>query len=802
MLVVVFLLFVETFTSLPARSADETDCSDVETTSYGLVIRCTPGYATPSDRIELYNKVDSVLPEDRMQWFRSTVALFFVGDADRPSLLIDFSEEANHSVARIFQDVTDDGMVDYVLENGNPRATEGDGRPAIVVRTVDGGWWGPNGTINYDLHIEADGPIKGMIDFGIYESLLKTDGTTDLTIDVRDANGNGRPEVEWRQAYPPLPGDSGHYRTSVMANTNDNEQPVANAILWPHLGTLVSDLVKGIGPSPPPIQVDWRRGRVSLFHEFVGSRLPGHYFVYSINRITPGTVGQANFENPFVFFDLSGTGDGNMDMSIRFVHFYAGDPFGWRRRSDVAFTHAMYTWDQQHDQRWDYEIAVMNDAPMTDVIQAGDLRFESVEYNRAPQWVTQQSWKAAIFVEVNLPHYFNPEHVYEWSGEGSPLDRCYLQGLCDEDLQKSAYFSDTPAGFRGEIAVPFDRRPELYFSPIDRRLHLVGANFGVWNVDGHQRFRYQNLGGGTAIDGWQFWEGGALKEQLYQVPGGLLYSDDQETLFVEADIPTELFRTLPPTSHEEWEKLGELLHASGRDSPPENLRAMFDQFGDDQVLIARGPLADFARDGENVSFTVRADDAETQRALNSLAGEADRTGLQVVARTGDRWTATTARLVAPAIAIGVTPGSPFDTVPVDITIANDGALALQNARLTVQAVAADGRTGVVLGSSDVEVTGGSEQALTFPWAPGQPGTWTLRTTLTRASPDARTGEQVVLAQYEQTVEVRQADTVSPNVAARLAWSGPIASRVFAILGVLGLIGVCAAVTLSKGLRVR
>jgi hypothetical protein len=789
------LLFVCGAIALDPASVrgEQAGCDNVDAVDFGVVITCTPGFASASDRIEVYSKNRRPLTSDPKTWFDESVALFYVGSADRPSLIIDFSHEADAAVAHIYQDGDGDGMVAYSTENGHPVARENGDQWAIEVRTTGGNWWLPDGKVNYNLRIRVDGSIRGTIDFRLYQDLLKTDGTVDLTVDVRDENGNGRPEVEWRQSYPPLPEDSGYYRTNIMRNMDDDEVPPVGSIVWPYLGSMTGGLVKDQGPlpAPPPIQVDWATGRVPVISEFVGSRLPGNYFVYSITRIEPGSVAQADFENPFVYYDLSGANDGYMDMSIRIVNFFAGDQFGWSKQQDDVWTHVMYTWDREHDRRWDYQLALMAHYSAPDVVSAGDLRYRSVDYHGAPQWVTERPWEAALFVEVERPAYFNNEHVYEWSGESSILDRCYLQGTCVGDWRSS--FRSIPVGFRGEVAVPYDRLPETYFSPIDRALHLVGADLGVWNVGEKRVIRYLNTTGGDTIDGWQVWDDNYLTAELYRVPGGLIYSDLSGSWYRALDTPDELFRSGPPRNNEEWRLLDELLRANEREFAPGDLRAMFDQFGGTPIQIAAGPLRDFRRLDNGAYFVVDVHNDQTRANLTALAGVPPATDVQVVELRDGRWWIESASFATPDITIEVDSVRSLSNTRVGVTMANAGNVDVADVTIEVRAVAPDGSQMVLLTERGVALTGGVPWTRELNWSPPLAGDWRVEVEVRRQTVGPYDTEgPVLLAEQSVPVVVAPAPRLGFTDGAELGWGGDMSTRV---LGFLALPIAAALVSL-------
>ena len=67
----------------------------------------------------------------------------------------------------------------------------------------------------------------------------------------------------------------------------------------------------------------------------------------------------------------------------------------------------------------------------------------------------------------------------------------------------SGAFTSIREGLRGEYRFGEPKRPELYFSPIDERLHLLGADGGRFNLGHGWVLRLANLVGGPYLDSWE-----------------------------------------------------------------------------------------------------------------------------------------------------------------------------------------------------------------------------------------------------------------------------------------------------------
>ncbi len=344
----------------PGRAlAAEAACRVAGPDRSAMRVECAPGFATERDLVLVYGGWAGAVGEPWQPEMRDEVWVLQPGGLARAAPIIRFGQAADgRAVAEVFDDVDGDGHVGFIVTGTTVRVVEGGGYPRIRV-LVDGGWWIQAGKVNFNLELAVDGPVQGMIDSPVYLHDLTVDGHPDLVVQVRDANGNGRPELEWRQAYPPLADSDGYNHTSIMVNAQDDEQELDPAPLpWPFLATEVVDLVKPYFRSPPPIQVDWQRGRVRILGELVASRArSGSFFVYSQQRLGTDRPATANFEAPFAFygFDPDGT---YPDVAARHVDFGPDDPYSPARDAGVPM--------QQVDLSWRHTGRLIHDLPVWD----------------------------------------------------------------------------------------------------------------------------------------------------------------------------------------------------------------------------------------------------------------------------------------------------------------------------------------------------------------------------------------------------------------------------------------------------
>jgi O-antigen/teichoic acid export membrane protein len=810
----------------PVRAQQQGSCAGTTEVPNRIVIDCAPGFATSRDRITVYlaNGLRPDVPWQKQLSYADATWAFDAGATGKAKLVIQFHRDGAAVVADLYDDGDGDGEVRFGLRKDYPVVSENGGHWTIRVTAKDG-WWTRDDIVNFNLDILVDGLVRGTFSSSLYarqlETMLKTDGDVDFEIRVRDTDRDGRPDYEWRQDRTPLPENplvSGHNRSELVVNTEDDEVPIAqqDQVFWPFLGRSLIEskkadfestlmafapyFVKGYNTGHPPIQLDWSRGRIVQVGEFVSSRgNPGNYFVYSRNRIVDDQLTETNFENPFGFYDLANVKDGWPDMLIRFEHELPQTlTISPGIRNNGYINNIEYAWDQDHNHSWDYQVSMVGNQSINDQIKFDEFTVRVIPHDDLPGWINDAKWQAATFVQVEHVPYWTAETIRLWTVEngGKVLSNRYIQGL--DSTEPASAFSQIERGFRGEYTFDLEDKVELYFSPIDAKLHLVGAQRGIWNVDDSRQVVYLNVHGGDAIDGWQLLENGLLTEQLYRVPGGLIFSDQGETLYRAVDVPDEVFRTQPPTNHDEWIKLGQQLEENRRDFAPGDLRAMFDQFGGGEVAITTGPMTGFRRTADGMRFEVQVGDGETQDTLGKLTGARPGLGENVVTMTDGHWEADPAIYAEPRVTITTGMVEALSTAAVHLVIANAGNVDLSDATIVVKAVAPDGASGVTLANQDISVDGEGKRTLDLVWGAVSPGPWRIEATIMRPSKDARTGANVVLTQQSATVEVKPATMVSSAAATRLGWPGWTLDRLAVMLGFVGLVAAVAVVALCHG----
>lgn len=685
-----------------------------------------------------------------------------------PSLIAHFYRQGQSAVADLYDDADHDTWVRYRDEGDRIVVMEADGRWSIQAVAPDG-WWERNGVVNYNLDLSVSGPIAGMIDSVLYLNQLSRDGSTILDVHVRDNNRNGRPDYEWRQAHPPLQDRDGFYHSSVMVNTNDDEPGRIGAVpFWPHLGTLTYELVKPYFQSPAPLQMEWDAGLFRYVGEFVASRgRAGNYFVYTIERIQLGTVTPTNFESPFAFYHFGDSDPPYPDVLVRTARGNKGDVFylngdlplpspiqqidySWRYKDDVqlasrsGFEQAALAggrWDrpQVNDLAplWDFKVSLGGRHEVDGLVRFPEFTLRQPPYETLPRWVTERTWDFATFLAVEGETYPSTEGLYElYPLEGdNPGAGAYLMGVTRKSPIDNLFvlpFGQT----RGEISLQFNDRPWLYFSPIDRKLHLVGAREGMWNIDNAQLTRQRDLDGDGHLDEWRHVRVTASGDQTVQtlvVVGGVAMLSDGNSISFKpvGDVQQEVFRTLPPDDSESWFKFRDLIESNPSPYGPTDFAGMFAGLPGAPTVARNVSATSFAYDKGELTFVLTVAPSPqidpptpTMDWLKSLLP-----GRYLVRRQVDGAYRVEpyhdpSLQVAPVTTVEQTLSS-TQTATLVARITNAGSEDMRGIPVAFVAEYPNGTQDVV-GPETVDLARGASREVRTQWAPSRPGDVSLR----------------------------------------------------------------------------
>lgn len=752
---------------------------------------------TANDRILVHRTAGDVPVSaalDQPSDFRDALWLIDAGVRGHPQIAVWFHDVDGLLVGDVFQDQDGDGDVAWRPDGDRPVSESAFFSIRVVARD---GYWQRDGRLAPNLDLFVDDRIAPAFNANTYLDSMANDGRIDATIRVRGPRSGDPRSFDWRDVDPPMPKRAGFLRTTLTVRERGLEPTFAPVFPWYPLGfsnegtaSAVADPApaavprdhlpiqhagfdRPYGTTTPPLQVDWDAGRVALIGEMVTSRWSDDtWFTYSINRVAADTVTNPNFESPFAFYDLADDDDAVPEMIVRAERIVANDPTivnpSWVGRANQK---VRYAWDQDNTQNWSFKLGLLGQHRIESVVPFPGFTLQTVPYDEFPDWVTERPWDVAAFVAAERD-LWTSEGIYAWDGSGPVRDAYYAGTSSDDD----DLFPELAPGLRGDYALDLGDRPWLTFNPVDRQLHLAGAETGIWALEDGGRIRYLSSSKQT-FDGWQRWDGGLLSAELYRVPGGLLYSDARETLFRAVEIPAELFRTLPPTDHAEWAALGSLLDEHERDLPPGDLRAMFDAVGGDAIRVAAAPLSGFRRlDGGGARFAVSAADAEGRGLLSRLAGRPVGAGMQVVTRDGAGWSVVAGGAAAPSVTVALVE-SPRSTIPraldhagLRVEAANPGTLDLGPVRLVVEAAGPGGASATLARRENLTLDGEAGLVEDLNWTPAVPGSWRVEARIERAGIGVYDAAPVVLARAELRQEIAASPALGIAESAAVGWA--------------------------------
>jgi hypothetical protein len=714
-----------------------------------LILDCNLGFATAHDRAYMYPRkaVNTGVDWRTQVDFTDAVWLIDAGARGKASLIINFRQEGGTVVAELFDDVSGDGEVRYGLERGYPKSVES--RFPTVKVTGRDGWWVRDGKVNYNLTIVVDGPVLGSFGSQTFVDWTETDGRPDFTTTVHDTAGIGRPHWQIFQNDPPASDSDGIVRTFLIVNVKNDERVPDTYILWPYLGysggpqpepaTLPSRLPLSLQRGPaygiakrnqaafPPIQVDWGRSKIDVVGELVASHGYHHWYVQSLIRFgEEKTV--ADFESPFLFYDLAEVEDGFPDLVIRDDYYPANDPF----IPHGPFHNLRYSWDYDHDNYWDYGLNVFARGPLPATVDVGHgVRVESIPYDEAPAWVVGQPWE---MISMTAIEHLAAAHAKSTEGLYSPLGAPW----------NPYFFGQSPArpletmpgnqvGWRTEFATYSGEPVQLYVSAVDGKLHLYGAEQGRWDIfkpsweaEFHtpsDEVRYRSLGG-PYVREWSRLTDGVVFQSLAHLSDRLIYWDDGGVQIAKGPESPATIATRPPSNKQEMQAFGALMQQFRARGDGGDLQALFDAFPEERVVMPGVRVWDMRAEGEGFRFIASVPDPVPESPLmeglapgNHVFTYTPAAGFTVRPATPERLTLT------PPVRRG---DSPTERVPARISseLRNEGETDAFAVPIAFWATR-EGRERVLVAAARVDVRAGEVAVAEAIWTSPVAGEWDI-----------------------------------------------------------------------------
>jgi hypothetical protein len=516
-------MLVLLFYSVHPVSADENGVTIYNVTQQDLnsdgkpdvtVIDCA--FATNRDRIYVYDQGNDM--RSSTDWQESTdfsndIWLYDIGRDGSIQLVVRYQMEENHDTAYVYDDINHDGHVSVERIGTQVKILESQYWTARIIS--DSNWLLTDGRINLNVTIQLDGPVT-TLDRAPVEYInnwLTHDGLIDVEFE-EVAGQDGIAQYAVKRLLTDSPQDWNFERTGLFSNEGHYPTGPQERAFWPFL-PVAPDVIHDprfvylrYFDLPPDVKVDWIAGK-ALGVELLGYPIGDGYHFNDNRYIAKGKVNDVAFESPQAYYDLANNHDPFSEMHVRFFTHPPDDRTMWSLPGfqGIPWQSISYDWNLFNlgSFRWDFKVGLGGNYTIDSVIRFRDFAVRSVPFQKLPYWITDRTWKMTTFVAREGDGYQSSEGIYEWqtdTGDDPEVnqDRTfkarnatfgYMLGVLDQP--PDSFFQTTHLGFRAERHFADPIKPRLYFSPLDRKLHLEGAETGVWSVDQHRILHYANL---------------------------------------------------------------------------------------------------------------------------------------------------------------------------------------------------------------------------------------------------------------------------------------------------------------------
>lgn len=601
----------------PVKIAQYDDDGDGKPDRAELVCACV----SPRDLITVSDGGDDMVwSGDWRQGtdFANDQWVFDIGGDGRANLIVLFITTAAGSYARLYDDHDGDGAVRY-RRDGSRIVVEESPFWSLELFSPSG-WIMPDGTPPANIRALIDRPLTDALEFldaATAARLMPHDGVPDMEYVLRDADQDGVPEYFLARSMTDALLRFAGGKSRLWVNTiGSRPVPPSTALLWPWLDTQPLERKKDLRlrffDQIPVISVDWPSAQI------VGFRLAGYpigsgYWINSRKPIFDAHVNPVDHEAPHAWYDLAQDHDPFPDLNIRLFDVPSDD--STRRWQEIR-----YSWNVWNPGTliWDYKLGFLDYHPITDTVAFDAFELQMVPYERLPFWVTERTWRLSTFVARETGRRMSSEGIYAWTPwEGvDPTDpnnpgravrraaQAYASGIAVES--PAGYFTDIERGYRGEYNFARPSNGALYYSPVDRRLHLLGAEAGVFRLDDGRRLVYGNDNGDDYLDRWVLYDGDAIQAQLFQTLSHLVLADDQGVAIRETSVPWSEFTILPPRDPAEWERFRSVLALHPTEVQAADLRAMFSRHTGRTWQVSKAQLHDFRPTADGFRFVIEA----------------------------------------------------------------------------------------------------------------------------------------------------------------------------------------------------
>ena len=319
----------------------------------------------------------------------------------------------------------------------------------------------------------------------------------DLIVDWNDEDGDGIADMQAILENSEID-YKGKYKSHYMYIINTDNKGIFSFIDWDTYRVEMWEMT----------------GRSNFLSNYHGNSIliKAHISSFDIEDI------RYNWENPFLFYDEDE--DGYSEMAIRLVdeEVETDDKNSYSFKYTGMCSLAQLTFDMDND-----------NGPANEIDYDMSLKFYGEGFDYSNQVHTFKSMKGlegtdAYFHDTRYRQnteliYCNHDSAYEFVFNKGEWEGCWLVFDEDDDCHRwervefydmldpfrigarNGGLDHNPqsdvSGDRGEWDTDFSGGGNLYISPIDGKIHLLGAELGYWRIDQFAKF-YQ---------GWQGWRG-------------------------------------------------------------------------------------------------------------------------------------------------------------------------------------------------------------------------------------------------------------------------------------------------------
>jgi hypothetical protein len=528
--------------------------------------------------------------------------IFDLNSNGSAELIIDFLEKDGIQKALIYDDTDGNKKVDYSISNKTVIILEKN--PRVTVKCRDGDGWFISGKPNYnlDLNIDSDWNFFGSnADFLLKQN--NVNGINDVLIRYYDVDHDGNPEIEYNDKN--LEGDF----NAIIVDVKDNITSKNNFLLFPLLDTV--------------IDVDWKISKISTIHHIIPTRqMENGYFIYLNKRFQQNET-PYGWENPFAFYDLADDNDEQAELIVRML-----DPSKYENEFDEQsgkryYTNIRYTWEQSNF-GW-YRICFYGHNEYSNIVHYPFGNLKHVDYENVPTWVVEKKWNGKIFAHNENGKWSGGEGLYESWIYPYALLNSYFN---NRSIQLPDYVPNR-IGDREEYDFDSVGQVKLYFSPIDRRLHLYGAKKGIlilntsqkvineWEdiskkrVQITEKIEYYDLNGDGYLDCWVKLANGNPENFLIHFDKIIIYSDKYNLKVKEVEVEYSIFETKPPANNEEWNLLNRQLGVYDKYIGPDDFQKMYSQFEGEEITAPGMTIQNSKMFGPNLLLYINVSNEKT-----------------------------------------------------------------------------------------------------------------------------------------------------------------------------------------------